>query len=81
MIIFVLSENIIIRKTTSEKKRISELIQGDAEMIVSDSVGPFKIAAFASAVSLAREGAKQIFTFYKEMMERKHSVDVLPQTL
>ncbi|VDM68022.1 unnamed protein product [Strongylus vulgaris] len=55
--------------------------EGDGEMIASDSVGPFKMGTFASALSLAREGSKQIFTFYKEMIERKHSVDVLPQIL
>uniref|UniRef100_A0A0K0D918 RNase_PH domain-containing protein n=1 Tax=Angiostrongylus cantonensis TaxID=6313 RepID=A0A0K0D918_ANGCA len=37
--------------------------------------------AFASALSLARLGAQQIFSFYKEMIERKLSVDVLPQAL
>ncbi|KAK5972215.1 Exosome complex component RRP46 [Trichostrongylus colubriformis] len=52
---------------------------GDAEMVASDSVGPFKMDTFASALSLARMGAQQIFTFYKEMMERKLSVDVFPK--
>ncbi|KAJ1346043.1 hypothetical protein KIN20_000713 [Parelaphostrongylus tenuis] len=54
---------------------------GDAEMVASDSVGQFKMDDFASALSLARMGAKQIFSFYKEMIERKLSVDVLPQSL
>lgn len=54
---------------------------GDAEMVASDSAGQFKMDAFASALSLARLGAQQIFSFYKEMIERKLSVDVLPQAL
>ncbi|KJH43719.1 HRDC domain protein [Dictyocaulus viviparus] len=53
----------------------------DAEVVASDSTGPFKMEAFASALSLARMGAKQIFSFYKEMIERKLSVDILPCTL
>ncbi|XGW09863.1 hypothetical protein V3C99_011825 [Haemonchus contortus] len=49
---------------------------GNAQMVASDSVGPFKMDTFASALNLARMGAQQIFSFYKEMMERKLSVDI-----
>ncbi|PIO68138.1 hypothetical protein TELCIR_10087 [Teladorsagia circumcincta] len=63
----VLDNGISIRRDT---------LVGGAEMVASDSVGPFKMDTFASALSLARMGAEQIFSFYKEMMERKLSVDV-----
>ncbi|VDP16611.1 unnamed protein product [Heligmosomoides polygyrus] len=48
-------------------------------MVASDSCGPFQVDTFASALSLARMGAQQIFSFYKEMMEQKLSVDVFPK--
>ncbi|VDL83852.1 unnamed protein product [Nippostrongylus brasiliensis] len=52
--------------------------EGGAVMVASDSTGPFQVDTYASALNLARMGAEQIFSFFKEMMQRKLSVDLLP---